>query len=396
MHSFQHLLQSIFVVLACASDWFLAFDFWIVTPPQWPRVEYFPRSVIVRKRMMTTLRTALFYALVEPLLYVALVHMTANASFPLLFLSFVAITTASLCVKMVMSGLEHVKTQHEQLCGDSFQDAPQSSGETASSTDEVNSSDASNEDDYKEVDNLLIEYGTDASEESPKGTAHRSFPPDPNPTPSANEQLSSSKRFVPGPHCPHEYTLAWKLAPFVPTLLSSAVNAALLYYVRSLNSAFSLEWIDRFAFGWTAIALLSLFAFFCGKWANNMVVMVLFRHPLQFGDRKNWTNEFLLRSSSFFVFIVLRAAQRFVLGLHPVAIPFVNTNGTALILASDVSFGNFTTTSKGEEASEDSHVFDRFLTGLPGWTRWVFPMVNIVIGIFFFAHSREQQKKRSS
>ena len=383
MHGFQHFVQSLLVVIACASDYFVIFDHWIITPPKWPTVAYHSRWVVCRRQWICVLKLALCYALLEPLWYLFMAKVTDNAMFVLISCAFLYITAGTGTMHIILRGIQDVAKEHELMCGNALRE----SGDVSAEPDFDENGDSVDVGENETDENgalLKDDYQSQNSFQSP--------------TDSAYGKPGNIIPLKPGPHCPHEPSVAWKMATFIPVVFASALNASLFFYTRYLDSDDSREWLDGFAFGWTVIAMLCITVFALAKSSNIWIALALQRRPFWPVEKKNWACDTLMRCSAFVLLLAVRSLERAVLGLHAIAIPSVNvsSNGTTLVLKSDVKFGRYASLPDGDKESKEPNAF---LNPPPIWLSLVLLGINIAMsaaaGIAIYRRRQRKEKTMS-
>lgn len=351
------------MLVTTLSDYTLLFDQWIITAPRAHVSAAVPQTQLWAKAC----KTALVYAVAEPLVYAAMTSASSIAMWWLLMAAYLHIPVVSGTISYMAEHLRRALEAHKNVCmrSETTHDAYQ---------DDTGSRDSS----PPQVTAIIGHNCAPAATTAPELES--------------GMEKSPSEEVVRSPSAlctAHKPTLSYALAPLAPTVTAAATNAALLFYTRYLSTGDSEEWLDRFGFGWTTVLLVTIVCLGVSKAMNPMMGLICNRPPLP-----NSLSEITQRLVSLAMLFALRAQVRWMSGQTALTIPHPMSESVGIALLPDSWVGE-----GGGGAEESQHVFDRMLTSIPPWLSTTASLCTIVYWSGYFIwlwYQRRRQRRTAS
>ncbi|KAK4501875.1 hypothetical protein PRZ48_007684 [Zasmidium cellare] len=340
------MLKSFFVFAALLSDYLLKFDEWIVTRP-----DFNGDSNAERKKWIAVLKTSLAYAVLEPLAYCLMTNISTASSWCLMMGCILHLSAIPSTVILMGECMIKVAKKHNEIC-----DGPKVP--------------------------IAAEQSTSNQQSEKTAAAESGFPED---DVKSEEQLPSPKVDLRACLDRHPLPRVYPFLTLLPVASAAMANAGLLFYTRYLPTEDSQEWYDKFAFGWTVIAVLSAFMLTMCRYNNKMLHQACGR-PLHL-TTVPW-DVLKYRIPALALMVLVRSGVRMMLSQSAFTwFAFTIEGGVRLLGHVDTSDG------PGTSRDNKKHILDRMLSAIPPWVGSTISIV-YATGIWAYVFYSWWQKRR--
>lgn len=229
----------------------------------------------------------------------------------------------------------------------------------------------------KDVDSTLMAV----QEDDESCTSHLAASTSPS-----SPSLESSLPHLPSPEAP-QIPWQFRLLPLLPQTTTAAINAALLFYTRSLSLPTSTTWRDKSPLGWCILATLCLCGVLFAKGCNLFIFFLRNKAPRNLGCESATAFWFRRITNLMFLFVA-RAGMRWVTGQDVWSFPSVDGHGNLEIPSKLTDVGT-------DKVWPDRKVFDRAMGAIPDWVGHVVTMLNFcIVCAYLVMQRREKQRQK--
>lgn len=188
----------------------------------------------------------------------------------------------------------------------------------------------------------------------------------------------------------------FRLLPLHPLNSTAALNAALLFYTRSLSFASHTAWRENSPMLWCMLATLIICGVLFAKSLNVFVLAMSHRTPQTSemskteGERDSRLSIWLRRFANLGFLFIARGGMRWIAGQDVLSLPSADDCG-------NLEIASMLTDPGTDDPWPDRKVFDRAMGAIPDWVGHAIMVVNLcfVTGCWLKQRTEKQRQKRA-